>query len=49
MVPDGNRPHAEPQEILRRAAFVILVFIGFTASHRDAAAETESQRPQPYL
>jgi hypothetical protein len=37
MVPNGDRPHAEPQEILSCSSLAILIVIGFIASHPDAA------------
>jgi hypothetical protein len=34
MLPNGDRPHPEPQEVLGGTALLIL--IGLIASHRDA-------------
>ena len=46
MVSDGDWPHAEPQEILRRAALDVPLVIGLALSQRHAAEETKTQRPQ---
>jgi len=37
MVPNSDRPHPEPQEILGGAVLVIFIGLGLIDSRRDAA------------